>query len=531
MRRALLALLLILALAAPSHADDAGVVWQVGPAITAQNAYYAGVVLSDKINVLLRKSATDVTGKTIDIFVSTDSSNTYTLTVSSANTGLANALPTALSAIYISATAQYLVGGAAAGSGLSPLVRGGTFSWAFPTLSGAPAGTMTVPSIAQQGGTILALVNGATPAICRSTDNASTFSCASPSGLGALAALTTSSSTGTLQGVASPRLKTWLVLDNSNQVFRSIDDGVTWTNVTRLTTNTTVNALACVTSTTCLALASSNAQTQLQLFQSTDAGATWTSTFNIARGDRITNLLNLGSGTVVALGDPTVATGTPFAYRSVDFGATWTAVYSPVITAPQVGGLFVGYTGLYPQSTATAANAAAVFCTAGVSCAVQLLRDPPSASTNVASTVAQGAPTTQGSRWPVFLTDGTNAQGTASNPLVVANVQNGTILNQSATSGAATANVITLTGTANTRIHLYGFSASCSAGSATVAFTDGGTTVFSLPGAPVPATTSVFSYAPSVPYTSTGTNQNLVITIGSCGGGNTSTLNVLADQW
>lgn len=90
----------------------------------------------------------------------------------------------------------------------------------------------------------------------------------------------------------------------------------------------------------------------------------------------------------------------------------------------------------------------------------------------------------------------------------------------------AGASVVTLTGGLHTRGHLYSLDAFCSAGTATLTITDGGTQIWSSVSGAVG--TSVFTKAwnPSL----TGTiSANLVVTLGTCGGGNTGTLSVQAD--
>lgn len=102
--------------------------------------------------------------------------------------------------------------------------------------------------------------------------------------------------------------------------------------------------------------------------------------------------------------------------------------------------------------------------------------------------------------------------------------QAGNTKNQQVTALAGSA-VVTLTGAPRTRAHLYTLDAVCSAGTATVSVTDGGTTIWSGL-----VTTTVFtkSWNPGL----TGTlSSNLVITLTTCGGGNTGTLTVQADVY
>ena len=81
----------------------------------------------------------------------------------------------------------------------------------------------------------------------------------------------------------------------------------------------------------------------------------------------------------------------------------------------------------------------------------------------------------------------------------------------------------TLSGSAGHRVHLYQISAFCSAGTANLTVTDGGTTVWSTPATAVG--TTLFSYTWPIPLAGT-TGNSLVITLSTCGVGNTGTLNV-----
>ena len=597
------AFILAVALPCPATADN-GVTWKAGPAITAQNTTYAGVQISDTQQFLLRRNTPDGAGLTIDLLQSADFSNTYASNFSAA-TGLSGSLPTAISALYIPAAGRAVLGGVGDTAARS-LVRGSAYSWSFPTITGGPTGTTTAHSLAQQGGTTLVLLQGGTGTICRSTDNAATFTCQTPSGFGSVTALTTSASTGTWQGIASPSLNLWLVLNSTNVIWRSTDDGQTWTNVTTLTANSTVNAILCVTGTICYALASSSAQTALEIYRSTNAGLTWSRVLNLARGDRVTNLINVGQGVAIALGDPTTAAGTPWAYRTADFGATWEPLASPELTAPIATSALVGYTGLFVQSIGGVAGVS-VFCTAGAaSCGAQVIRSTIAGNPGP-ETANQGAPASQGNRWPVFLSDGTAAQGTLANPFYVrpsdGSVPLGTVQNPlrvgavdqgaaaaplsawpvkltdgtttqavalpfKAATGADAAAVIALspnsplpppsaplpiaagqaqatfnstaTGATNAAVtatipglsghrpRLYGVSAYCSAGSATITVSDAGTNIFTTPSGFVATTLTSIAWTPAALTGAVG--HAIIITLGTCGAGNTGTLTVQADR-
>ncbi len=103
--------------------------------------------------------------------------------------------------------------------------------------------------------------------------------------------------------------------------------------------------------------------------------------------------------------------------------------------------------------------------------------------------------------------------------------QAGNTKNQEVTSGSAAAVSVTLTATPRTRAHLYTLSARCSAATAGVTITDGGTTIWSSSAAFVGTTTVSATWNPGL----TGLlGNNMVITLSSCAGG-VGTLDVQGD--
>ncbi len=107
--------------------------------------------------------------------------------------------------------------------------------------------------------------------------------------------------------------------------------------------------------------------------------------------------------------------------------------------------------------------------------------------------------------------------------------QAGTLLNSTTTGATNTAVTKTIASVTNQRIHLYGLSAFCSAGSSTVTVSEGGTLVWTSTTGGVGTTMNGAAWTP-VPHT-TAPGNNLVVTLATCGGGNTGTLNIEADQW
>lgn len=105
-------------------------------------------------------------------------------------------------------------------------------------------------------------------------------------------------------------------------------------------------------------------------------------------------------------------------------------------------------------------------------------------------------------------------------------VQRGKLQNSETTAlaGAAT---ITLTPLANQHVHVYSLKAACSAGTSTVAITDAGTTVWSLPAGAITNVTTGVAWTPAPLTGSLG--GIVVVTLSTCGGGNTGTLAVQAD--
>ena len=107
-------------------------------------------------------------------------------------------------------------------------------------------------------------------------------------------------------------------------------------------------------------------------------------------------------------------------------------------------------------------------------------------------------------------------------------VQGITLLNAVVTSAADSVSTITLTGVASTRIHLYKLISRCApAGTSSLLIADGVTSVYSTF---VPGTNQQLmeQWAPGLTVT---TGANLVITVQTCGSGNTSTTSYQADQF
>jgi len=102
-----------------------------------------------------------------------------------------------------------------------------------------------------------------------------------------------------------------------------------------------------------------------------------------------------------------------------------------------------------------------------------------------------------------------------------------TLANSESTSAPNTAVSVTLSHLTLARGHLFSVGARCSAGTAQLTVTDGGTAIWSTGATEVGTTTFTKSWNPGL---AAGANNNLVITLGTCGVGNTGTLDVQASQ-
>ncbi len=178
-------------------------------------------------------------------------------------------------------------------------------------------------SIAAQGSTIIATGN-APSSRCRSTDGGTSFpSC-----------VATAPTSSTYHAIASPTTNTWIAYDvGSDAVFRSTDDGASWTNVLAAATGGAGRGVVeCLSSTICLAAGGTTIR------RSTNAGLTWTAVMGEPFNNNLDGLLSFGSGVAVAW------SGTADrVYRTNDFGATWNfQVIGPDIDTGEAIGDYLG---------------------------------------------------------------------------------------------------------------------------------------------------------------------------------------------
>lgn len=113
-------------------------------------------------------------------------------------------------------------------------------------------------------------------------------------------------------------------------------------------------------------------------------------------------------------------------------------------------------------------------------------------------------------------------------PCASSQIQGNFLFNSQTTGAANTAVVVTLTAVASVRSHVYTIDARCSAGTSNLTITDGGTTIWSTAAAEV----GVVNFRREWPTGLTGAvNSAVVITLATCGVGNTGTLIVQADKY
>jgi hypothetical protein len=118
--------------------------------------------------------------------------------------------------------------------------------------------------------------------------------------------------------------------------------------------------------------------------------------------------------------------------------------------------------------------------------------------------------------------------GQARFPWAITPVQGAALFNSHATGAANTAVTATITGVANQRALLHSVQAFCSAGTASLTVTDGGTTIWATPAAAVGTAQFLREWATGL---TAATGNTLVVTLGACGVGNTGTLTVQASQF
>lgn len=102
------------------------------------------------------------------------------------------------------------------------------------------------------------------------------------------------------------------------------------------------------------------------------------------------------------------------------------------------------------------------------------------------------------------------------------------MINKNQTSAANTTNVITIAAVSGLRISLFRLDVYSSAGTASVTIQDGSTTIYTLPTSFVTTTPTAITWTKPL---ETVPGNSMTITLGAAGVGNTTTLNVEADQF
>lgn len=392
---------------------------------------------------------------------------------------------------------------------------------------------VTVPTpatFAIQGSTVMMWtegVNATNRAVaCRSDDNGQTFqNCVVVD----VTASSSFSNIGPQAVITSPSVNTWLAVSRQGKVWRSTDNGASWTNVLTLT-SLTAAAIKCISATVCLI--GDPVGTTIVPRRSTDGGATWTAQSAIgggpASGSVSAAFCDYGNNVIDLIRrdqfpDTASATTTP-AFRSTDGGVTW-------IGATATGGqaAFLG-TNLDTVSDCTAtATGRSVFV--GFRTASTGIYFGPTTSNTVQLVGSTGFSLNVDSSGNMTANQGL-PQTTSPNAWGVVPVQGPSLKNSKQTSAVTTANAITITAVAGQRVHLRKITASCDTAGAmatTLTVTDGATQVWALAATEtvLAAVRTTEAWQPSLDST---TGNAMTITLGACTAG-TSLLSVQADQF
>lgn len=363
-------------------------------------------------------------------------------------------------------------------------------------------GTFYITAGGSTGNTVLTFTT-TTNRICRLVSPSSTFTCVTPVGWGG---------PGSATALAFITGNTWIAIDATGvaNVFRSTDDGVTWTAVSTLTGSKSAiggAGIVCPTTTVCVANVGSS------IYRSTDAGLTWSAP--VATGSTNSNaLINFGGGNIMILGS-NLDTLTPQpgclpncqnlagqAIRTIDNGVTWVTASGPWLTIAGTGG---------PTHTALGrANGGAI----------------------VTHSRTENGPTNVGRNYGYSTTLPSGVKVLSRGEIPVIPIQGGTLSNSQTTGAATTAVPVTLTGIAGFRFHLWSVSARCgtAADVATITVAEGATTRYSsafTQGALV--TQNGFDKTWPTGLT-VADGANMVITLGACTAG-AGTLIIQADQF
>ncbi len=413
----------------------------------------------------------------------------------------------------VSPTPRFVMGvtGNAGSVATSTNIGGG---WAFST--GLPLNNAFY-SVASQGSAVLAVgpnaANNATVACISSNDGQTFTSCVTVD-----SAAASRPQGGSNPIVATPGINIWLTLLANGKIWRSADNGATWTNVS---TPGGQGPIFCLSSTQCVAVSGSN------VFVSSNAGVTWAQTVTLPTSGAAFTICPYNAtvfDVLVLSGWPTTPTATTVpAFRSTDGGISFLG--SPVTGATTALSNPVALSG--PCSTTAGGRTSFV-----VSSVSNLF--------TYYGTVFQNSVQIVGSNGVPLSVDATGnftgnqglPQATSPNAWGVVPVQGPSLKNSKQTSAVTTANTITIAAVASQRVHLRRIDASCDTAAATAAtltVTDGATQVWALAATEtvIAATRTTVQWQPSLDST---TGAAMTITVGACTAG-TSLLQVQADQF
>lgn len=438
---------------------------------TANGEQMIGLFVDDITVAIFRRSTT--CGNCLQIAISQDGGITGTFVSTTATLG------NSISAAHRvpSSTPRFLVSSIGGPLNIlqSPSLTG---TW---TAVGGLANPITSWASNTTGSVVLS--SDTTGAICKSTDNGISFgSCVAGGGNGILAY-----AGGT----------TWLVT-NGTAVRRSINDGASWANV--LTSASTFTSVICFATTYTSCVAADNGGT---ITRSSDTGATWPIVADTGLGSPSQPVLcDYGSGVAAGINLRAAPVGfaaiTTDAHSTLNSGVTW-------FPGSRFGSAWDG----------TGTPSGAITCRVGRGW--------------VGLNVSGGGAQIFAEYNPVTAPGGT-LQSSAGGYTVSALIQSGILLNAApATSVANTAQTVTLTGIAGSRICIREIAVfSSAAGTPTLVIQDA--TVTQVNYGTLATGTAALRFAGS-PLFCGQTSDSVQVVVGAAGAAVTTTVSVVADRY
>jgi hypothetical protein len=340
--------------------------------------------------------------------------------------------------------------------------------------------------------TVIATINENNLA-CRSTNQGQAFSCTAVAGKGNGGA------------VAFAGGSIWLIFEGAGNVWRSVDDGLTFAlQVTFASTAQGGPRCLSPTFTTCVVKTVDG-----NVRRSTDAGLTWTivaSGLGINGVGICESLANSPAGSGVLA---TLDAAPPVGFATISLNAR---------SSFNAGGAwFTGQSNGSPWDGTGAPSITSMDCRNGK---------------GIATYATTGGGVNVFTMYNPLTQPGGVLQSSAGGYNVSAPIQSGIVLNRAATVSAAnTAAVHTLTNTAGSRICIRRIVLfSSAAGTPTLTVTDGAVVVLNF-GTRATTTSSLNNEFAGDPLVCSQTNNNLVVNIGAAGAGVTTTTTVIADRY